>query len=1259
MPVDWQRINISSSESPESGLHEQSAKIQFGKLLSTPEGVGAFMDLLKKRLVPNEEWDKQISDYLAGKITPADFKFDREDFDKLSIQQKLDLFSVKDKLPNKVYRVIIGKLLDQNIVNVDDDTDDIDVNDFKFIQNPESAAHRLLSAAFAEDAINAGTMNHHLIRRYIEGALNNHLYNEFVYPKMENSFKSPLRAVEWAHWNDLKEGTFMIDRETAKQKKFTLPDGSQKSVAQIWNLMKTSQGEKKDMYEKILNDWAIQRVPTDSKSGGRILKLGGIIDRPGIGLTLHPFDMIHSGGADADGDTAFVYPMTPKAIIDEYRPFKMQWMTPTRLQDGSVVPIFREATGDADLFTREGAVLPKTPTQSASPYALTELNMWANAGKRNMGAFINAGARIKMLNTIATANGTDAITATGLAGGDLYHVTRRFREKDPVKRSAIINDLIRSGINKSADAAKGKPLKKLFDVLNDLNSRIWETTTDQNGRVNILKEIKKVVRDDKGREVLVDSAMPKDARFEFKDSYQRLSKIDELLKGNNYAEGRKYRFAERIYKLKDIYYGQEGSIFRNSISIPDGKGGRYIPSTWYQIGDNMARTNIEQFERNSGIYYNNEKWMQARRQTLEHYAFTNPETITDETGKTKVIHPFTETSSFLKMAGRNYLNTSQDFRKLIEQLPPEMTMEERLAMVRDLESQDKADWTSVDVLKGRWENLVSAFEKGGSDRKNALLAVEQHMKGMGAAIDDFRHQASASLKQDESTKEFQRMSKEARDTSHEKAKEAMNTDYHKLKVGEQGSEFDYHIFPTKEALAAGKAYYQAYTVSSITQQDQTLQKAVGPLESQYEKIQLYHEKAKEYLASLIAEAKPDQKKVIDAQKALATMESEEKRIREAYERAKRAWYETNQSPYQITLPYISDGILREWMKSLSKFNEYYERPGDDSSEGIAKLKEIENLFSVQHTWTKDEVETFPILPKIETAAQDRISSEKGAASIVTGKPIGEMNVQEPENIAPRPTSEKITEIKDKIRALYAQQNSIRRIREILFPNIGKEQIPSVEDRIGAILASENEGEIPSEVPKTSKMTVDEMDRFLEKYLAKKGKKPADWALELTSAPDEDVAIYNENKVNLDARIADVRVKASESSKEAPTNDEYPEGRVNDYSLPELEKVWKSLGKDHPNRKEMISLLKIIKDGLKRNPELIKRGFFDDFVWGITSGRTTNPEVGVHPNIISMSNLRKVANEFTHSKIHGFELGKLHYFKDLRAMGEDMRQPMAG
>ena len=69
---------------------------------------------------------------------------------------------------------------------------------------------------------------------------------------------------------------------------------------------KSTSKEHKTELEQIFRS-AVMRVPMDSISGTHVLKFRGFTGRKGHGILLHSRAMKALGGADLDGDSAYIY----------------------------------------------------------------------------------------------------------------------------------------------------------------------------------------------------------------------------------------------------------------------------------------------------------------------------------------------------------------------------------------------------------------------------------------------------------------------------------------------------------------------------------------------------------------------------------------------------------------------------------------------------------------------------------------------------------------------------------------------------------------------------------------------------------------------------------------------------------------------------------------------------------------------------------------------------------------------------------------
>ena len=144
---------------------------------------------------------------------------------------------------------------------------------------------------------------HKHVRDYKAAVLHNYFVKSITRPVAENSAVARMRPFDKWMQKDFKElntrdDIFYLD-EAYKDTKIKLPDGKTKTLGQLW-----ASGKKE--YKDIFNALVL-RVPMDSISGAHKLEFKGFTGRPGHGIMLHARSMRALGGADLDGDEAFIY----------------------------------------------------------------------------------------------------------------------------------------------------------------------------------------------------------------------------------------------------------------------------------------------------------------------------------------------------------------------------------------------------------------------------------------------------------------------------------------------------------------------------------------------------------------------------------------------------------------------------------------------------------------------------------------------------------------------------------------------------------------------------------------------------------------------------------------------------------------------------------------------------------------------------------------------------------------------------------------
>lgn len=169
---------------------------------------------------------------------------------------------------------------------------------------------------------NIGAYLHKFSRDYRMTAIRNYVVNRLTRPQVQNSGVARMRpfSVEWLEKNDDGTYRYPMGELEMNDKIFFLDDGfkakrlqdsrlikGRERLGQVWtDLQAGKYKNNKKQIEEILNA-AVMRVPMDSMSGTNILQFAGFTGVRGYGVLLHSRSMRALGGADLDGDKAWVF----------------------------------------------------------------------------------------------------------------------------------------------------------------------------------------------------------------------------------------------------------------------------------------------------------------------------------------------------------------------------------------------------------------------------------------------------------------------------------------------------------------------------------------------------------------------------------------------------------------------------------------------------------------------------------------------------------------------------------------------------------------------------------------------------------------------------------------------------------------------------------------------------------------------------------------------------------------------------------------
>ena len=178
------------------------------------------------------------------------------------------------------------------------------------IRDSISPIDRLLKnvAIVGEEAAKKGNAGfsgylHKNVRDYRAAVLHNYFVKSITRPNTDNSAVARMRPFDKWMQRDFKDlntrdDIFYLDN-AYKETRIKLADGTTKTLGELW--------KSKDPAHKDIFNALVLRVPMDSISGAHKLQFKGFTGREGHGIMLHARSMRALGGADLDGDEAFIY----------------------------------------------------------------------------------------------------------------------------------------------------------------------------------------------------------------------------------------------------------------------------------------------------------------------------------------------------------------------------------------------------------------------------------------------------------------------------------------------------------------------------------------------------------------------------------------------------------------------------------------------------------------------------------------------------------------------------------------------------------------------------------------------------------------------------------------------------------------------------------------------------------------------------------------------------------------------------------------
>ena len=398
------------------------------------ERFGATKKWLTQRIRESYKGDQSENDkanaFLSNRLGMEEAK--SIDIDKLGLQTKLRvLFKGED---NVLFRRLIDDVLKTGELEAQESMV-IDMQAYlsSRMEVATGTAQRLIELGHTSPA----ELHSTLIQPYYMKALSSAVIKQVTRPKNESGWISKLHPLfgEVLEKHDIKPGTTVVPKELADKKLIPWIGNTEVTISEALKQYKKSPTPEMESFLEV----GVQRVPTDAASGIRILRIIGTVDIPGSAMWVHPRDMKYSGGADLDGDAAFIIPRMPREVKAEFKKVKDEFHDKN--------DIFTDAKPDNSPFRapvddRMKKMLDN-PASMFDGEVMSFINESAASASRGLGGGINAAKRMNGLFDLSS---------------DKLGILKRKKDRTDLKR------VRREFVNLSADASEGSKLVDMETV---------------------------------------------------------------------------------------------------------------------------------------------------------------------------------------------------------------------------------------------------------------------------------------------------------------------------------------------------------------------------------------------------------------------------------------------------------------------------------------------------------------------------------------------------------------------------------------------------------------------------------------------------------------------------------------------------------------------------------------------------------------------------------------------------------------------------
>ena len=414
---------------------------------------------------------------------------------------------------------------------------------------------------------------HKFSRDYRMSVIRNYIVNGITRPEIGNSGSTRMRPYEIGM---SKEG------ETKRLQKeddiFFLDNGFKKMQVDVSGIGKKGKrpleelwkeyvdGGKKDKQLEELFRAVVVRVPMDSMSGAHVLKFAGFSGVRGFGSLLHGRTMEALGGADLDGDKAFVF-FGGRSSDGKGTGFKKEWKDAYDwsrnefVKNGfeehnkeTVNPLSKKGETYRTELTTQGDVkdIVVNPALQYSPVARQIASDAASQGRNQLGTAVTQTAYVKSAYSSIRAMKDSTYYTTVYHKDFKYPLRLRVRAKKGDDNLRSFRGVSRAAVGLASDPMDeaglnfGKYGEKLLEK--QTNALFEYTIVDKNGKP--IPRLNKVIHSGHKKQAVINL----------------MKNINQAIYSRNWAENRRFNMWEIQQKLDLINDPKTGVLpkYRNT-----------------------------------------------------------------------------------------------------------------------------------------------------------------------------------------------------------------------------------------------------------------------------------------------------------------------------------------------------------------------------------------------------------------------------------------------------------------------------------------------------------------------------------------------------------------------------------------------------------------------------------------------------------------------------------------------------------------------